>query len=168
MDIPEERLEVQIGQLLRQRNMKLALAESCTGGLVGHRITNVPGASGYFLGGIIAYANTAKSVLLGVALNTLQAHGAVSRETALEMAHGARKALGADIALSVSGVAGPGGGLPGKSVGTTWVGLSAPDGEWARLFHFDGDRGENKALATDAALQLLLEYLQGTGDLGNR
>jgi PncC family amidohydrolase len=101
-------------------------------------------------------------------LNTLQAHGAVSRETALEMARGARKALGADIALSVSGVAGPGGGLPGKPVGTTWVGLSAPDGEWARLFHFDGDREENKALATDAALQLLLEYLQGTGDLGNR
>ena len=148
--------------------MKLALAESCTGGLVGHRITNVPGSSGYFLGGIIAYANTAKSVLLGVALNTLQAPGAVSRETALEMARGARKALGADIALSVSGVAGPGGGLPCKPVGTTWVGLSAPDGEWARLFHFDGDREENKALATDAALQLLLEYLQGTGDLGNR
>ena len=150
-----------IGDLLRARGFKLATAESCTGGLIASRITDVPGSSEYFVGGVAAYAYEAKVALLGVSWDTLKAHGAVSRETVLEMARGARKTLNADIAVSVSGIAGPGGGMPGKPVGTTWIGLSTSDGEWARLFHFDGDRAQNKSLAADAALQFLMDYLTG-------
>jgi len=154
-------LETQIGALLRRRGLKLAIAESCTGGLIGHRITNVPGSSDYFIGGVVAYAYEAKVILLGVAWDTLNKYGAVSRETVLEMAAGARRTLGTDIAVSVSGIAGPGGGLPNKPVGTTWVGLAAPDGKWARLFCFLGDREQNKALSAEAALQLVMDYLEG-------
>lgn len=156
-----ELLEVQVGKWLRERGWKLAIAESCTGGLIGNRITNVPGSSDYFLGGVVAYAYEAKVALLGVSWDTLKACGAVSRETVLEMARGARKALGADLAVSVTGIAGPGGGLPNKPVGTTWVGLAAPDGEWARLFCFEGDRGGIKSSSADQALQMLMDYLQG-------
>ena len=155
------KLENMIGDLLRARKMKLATAESCTGGLIASRITDVAGSSEYFLGGVAAYAYEAKVALLGVSWDTLKAHGAVSRETVLEMARGARKTLNADVAVSVSGIAGPGGGMTDKPVGTTWIGLSASDGEWARLFHFDGDRIKNKSLAADAALQFLTDYLTG-------
>ena len=155
-----ETIESRVGTLLRQRGLKLAVAESCTGGLIGHRITNVPGSSDYFIGGVIAYAYEAKVKLLGVSWVTLKTHGAVSRETVLEMAKGARRNFGVDIAVSVSGIAGPGGGLPHKPVGTVWVGLSAPDGEWAHVFSFQGDRQQNKAAAAEAALQTLVEYLQ--------
>ena len=155
------KLENVIGDLLRAQGMKLATAESCTGGLIANRITDVPGSSDYFLGGVIAYAYEAKVALLGVSWDTLKAHGAVSRETVLEMARGARKALSADAAISVSGIAGPGGGLPNKPVGTTWFGLSAPDGEWAYLRQFDGDRIQNKSFAADTALQILMDYLEG-------
>src|SRR5215510_3584052 len=98
-------VEFQIGDILRERGLKLALAESCTGGLVSDRITNVPGSSDYFAGGVVAYANDAKVNLLGVSWDTLNAHGAVSREVVLEMAHGARITLHADIAASISGIA---------------------------------------------------------------
>lgn len=158
-------LEMQIGDLLRARNLKLATAESCTGGLIASRITDIPGSSDYFLGGVAAYAYEAKVALLGVSWDTLHNHGAVSRETVLEMARGARLALQADIAISVSGIAGPGGGLKDKPVGTTWIGLSSGEGEWARLFCFEGDRLQNKASSADAALQFLLDYLHGLRDL---
>ena len=158
-------IETQIGNLLRQHGLKLAVAESCTGGLIGHRITNVPGSSDYFNGGIIAYANEAKCKLLGVSLETLKSYGAVSRETVLEMAAGARRSLNADIAVSVSGIAGPGGGLPNKPVGTTWIGLAVQQGLWARTYCFPGDREQNKAAASEAALAMLLDYLQGNQDL---
>jgi PncC family amidohydrolase len=158
-------LEFMIGDLLRLRRLKLATAESCTGGLIGDRITNVPGSSEYYLGGVVAYAYEAKVALLGVRWDTLQVYGAVSRETVLEMARGVRKALSADIAVSVSGIAGPGGGLPNKPVGTTWIGFSAPDGEWARVYCFDGDRNQNKADSADAALQFVVDYLKGSGSL---
>jgi PncC family amidohydrolase len=157
-------IETQVGNLLRQRNLKLAVAESCTGGLIGDRITNVPGSSDYFVGGIIAYAYEAKVKLLGVSWDTLKAYGAVSRETVLEMAAGARRSLETDIAVSVSGIAGPGGGLPNKPVGTTWIGLAAPQGQWARIFCFPGDREQNKSAASEAALVLLLDYLLGKLD----
>ncbi len=157
--------EVRIGILLRQRGLKLAVAESCTGGLVCNRITNVPGSSDYFLGGIVAYAYETKVALLGVAWDTLRAHGAVSRETVLEMARGARQALDADIAISVSGIAGPGGGLPEKPVGTTWIGLSTTNGEWARRHCFSGDRQQNKISSAEAVLQMLLDYLKGEREL---
>jgi len=139
--------------------MKLAVAESCTGGLVADRLTDVPGSSDYFLGGIVAYAYEAKVALLGVSWDTLKVHGAVSRETVLEMARGARQALNADVAVSVSGIAGPGGGLPNKPVGTTWIGISTPGAETARLLNLGGDRRRNKIEATDAALGALLDFL---------
>ncbi|PWH11829.1 MAG: hypothetical protein DDG60_16365 [Anaerolineae bacterium] len=155
----ETPLEVQIGHLLRQKRWKFATAESCTGGLIGHRITEIPGSSEYYLGGVVAYAYEAKVTLLGVSWETLQRYGAVSRETVLEMAHGVRTRLGADIAVSVSGIAGPGGATPDKPVGTTWLGLVTAEGEWARLYRFDGDRTENKAQAAQAALQFVLDIL---------
>ncbi len=129
MDAKPELLEARLGTLLRLRGLKLAVAESCTGGLLGNLITDVPGSSEYFVGGIIAYAYEAKVGLLGVSWDTLKAYGAVSRETVIEMARGARKVLAADLAVSVSGIAGPGGGLPNKPVGTTWIALSAESGE---------------------------------------
>ena len=156
-----ESMEVEIGRLLMQRGLKLGLAESCTGGLVGHLITNVPGSSEYFMGGVISYAYEAKVSILGVSWNTLKNYGAVSHETVLEMARGAKKIFNVDVAVSISGIAGPGGGSEDKPVGTTWVGLVATDGEWTREFHFDGDREENKASSADAALQMLLDYLLG-------
>lgn len=154
-------LEGQIGRLLRERGLKLSLAESCTGGLLGDRITNLPGSSEYFWGSLVTYAYEAKVALLGVSWETLNSKGAVSRETVLEMARGARAALSTDIAVSVSGIAGPGGGTDEKPVGTTWICLAAADGEWTRHFQFEGDRLQNKASAADAALQLLLDYLEG-------
>lgn len=156
-----ESLDFQIGNLLRGRGLKLALAESCTGGLVGNRVTNVPGSSEYFLGGVVAYAYEAKAALLGVSWDTLNSKGAVSRDTVLEMARGARKVLNADVAVSVSGISGPGGGTPEKPVGTTWISLVAEDGEWAKVFQFEGDREQNKSFAANAALQILYDYLQG-------
>jgi PncC family amidohydrolase len=155
------KLENQIGDLLRARKWTLATAESCTGGLVADRITDVPGSSEYFIGGIVAYAYEAKVGLLNVSWDTLHSHGAVSSETVIEMARGARKALSVNIAVSVSGIAGPGGGLPGKPVGTTWFGLSTAERDWARKFVWDGDRIQNKNSSADAALQFVIDYLNG-------
>jgi PncC family amidohydrolase len=149
------------GNILKERGLKLVTAESCTGGLLGSRITDIPGSSEYFLGSIVAYAYEVKVSLLDVPWDTLNKHGAVSHETVLAMAHGARKRLMADIAISVSGIAGPGGGTPEKPVGTTCVGFVAPDGEWAKTFHFSGRREENKSASATAALQMLLDYLEG-------
>jgi PncC family amidohydrolase len=140
--------------------LKLATAESCTGGLIADRITDVPGSSEYFLGGFVSYAYEAKVASLGVSWDTLHKFGAVSRETVLEMARGARTALGADIGLSVSGIAGPGGGLPEKPVGTTWIGLVTPEGESAEVFYWKGDRRENKEQSAEAALMMLIKYLK--------
>jgi PncC family amidohydrolase len=158
-------LEMQIGELLRTRKLKLATAESCTGGLIASRITDMPGSSEYFLGGVVSYAYEAKVGLLRVSWDTLQTYGAVSRETVLEMVRGAREVLQADVAISVSGIAGPGGGLPDKPVGTTWMALSAREGEWARVYCFDGDRLQNKSSSADAALRMLMDYLNGSYDL---
>jgi len=155
-----EKLEVIVGQMLAERKLKLATAESCTGGLVGHRLTNVPGSSGYFEGGIIAYSYEAKERLLGVHHSTLYEHGAVSAETAIEMARGARKAFGTDIGVAVTGIAGPGGGLPGKPVGLVYIALSARTYERVEHFVWDSDRDGNKALSAEAALAMLKEFLE--------
>jgi PncC family amidohydrolase len=154
-------LEMKVGKFLQERNLKLSLAESCTGGLIGDRITDIAGSSEYFVGGLIAYAYEAKVALLGVSWDTLNTLGAVSQQTVFEMARGARKVLNANIGVSVSGIAGPGGGTQEKPVGTTWIGLVADDGEWSQVFHFSGNRTQNKAAAADAALQFLLDYLEG-------
>ena len=154
-----ETVEFVIGRLLRQLGMRMSVAESCTGGLISHLITNVPGSSDYFLGGFTVYANEAKVRLLGVRWETLEKYGAVSREIVLEMAEGARTALAADVGLSVSGIAGPEGGTPEKPVGTTWIGLNTPRAGQARCFQFVGDRLSVKEQAARMALQLLADYL---------
>ncbi len=154
-------LEENLLDLMHAHKLKLVCAESCTGGLVSHRITNVSGSSEYFLGGVVAYSYEAKAGLLGVSWDTLNAFGAVSEETVREMSRGARKLFDADIAVSVSGVAGPSGGTPEKPVGTTWIGLSARNGEWARHFIWPGDREQNKLDSSDAALQFIIDYLEG-------
>lgn len=155
----DDTLEAQVGELLRQRGLRLAVAESCTGGLLAHRLTNVPGSSTYFVGGIVSYAYEAKVRLLGVSWNTLEAYGAVSRETVLEMARGVRRVLSADVSLSVSGIAGPGGGMPEKPVGLAWFGLCAQDFEDARSTITKGDRLSNKEQFVDTALKMLIDYL---------
>ncbi|RPI85126.1 MAG: CinA family protein [Chloroflexi bacterium] len=157
----EKPLEVLVGELLRKRGLRLAVAESCTGGLVGHRVTNVPGSSTYYVGSITAYAYEAKVRLLNLSWETLETYGAVSRETVLEMARGVRRVLAADIGLSVSGIAGPGGGTPQKPVGTVWFGLSAAglDFAWMRLMK--GDRIAVKEQSAEDALQMLFKYLRG-------
>ncbi len=162
----ETPLEVKIGPLLRQRGLKLVLAESCTGGLVGHRITNIPGSSDYYLGSVTAYAYEAKERLLGVRHETLLKYGAVSRETALEMARGVRQALAPDfgldavIGISITGIAGPGGGMPNKPVGLVWIGMSTPHGDEAWENHWPGNRIQNKEDSAEKALQLLVDYLE--------
>lgn len=155
--LPEESL----GALLRQRHLTLALAESCTGGLIAHRVTNVAGSSAYFLGGLVSYANDAKERLLGVPTAILMAYGAVSDPTARAMARGARSTFRADLALAVTGIAGPGGGTTDKPVGLTYIALVAPDGEWVESHVWPGDRLAVKTNSADAAFSLAIRYLRG-------
>jgi PncC family amidohydrolase len=173
--VVDKTLELQVGELLRQRGLRLAVAESCTGGLIGHRITNIPGSSTYFIGSVTAYAYEAKVRLLGVRWGTLEKYGAVSQETALEMARGVRRALAADVGLSVTGIAGPGGGTPEKPVGLVWIGLSSISGQersgaaeeaekqpgyettWS--YFWKGDRLQIKEQSAEQALSLLVDYL---------
>jgi PncC family amidohydrolase len=154
-------LEVVVGELLLRRSWKLAVAESCTGGLIGHRITDVPGSSDYYEGSITAYSYDVKEVMLRVRRDTLHRCGAVSPETAREMALGVRQAFRADVGLAVTGIAGPGGGTPDKPVGLTYVALAAPDGAWVERYLWNGDRWENKTRSAEAALDLLRRYLTG-------
>jgi len=153
-------IEERAGALLADRGLTLATAESCTGGLLGHRITNVSGSSAYYLGGVVAYSDQVKEEFLGVRRQTLLVHGAVSEETAREMAWGARQRMRADVAMSITGIAGPTGGTPEKPVGLVYVALAAPDIEICRRHLWQGDRLANKQQSTEAALQLLLDYLQ--------
>jgi PncC family amidohydrolase len=152
-------LAAELGRLLSARGLTLALAESCTGGLIGSLITDVAGSSDYFLGSAVTYTNSAKEHILGVRHETLLAHGAVSAETAAEMAQGARRIFGADIAASVTGIAGPGGGMPGKPVGLVHIHLSAADAEIGERHVWDADRMGNKLLSAEAVLRLVVRYL---------
>ena len=152
-------MEGSIGRLLRQKKLSLAVAESCTGGLICSRVTDVSGSSDYFPGGIVAYSNEIKVSQLGVSPETLKHHGAVSEQTVVEMAQGIRHRFNSGIGLSVSGIAGPSGGTPDKPVGTVWVGLSTDNFVRSRLFRFKGDRLANKESAARAALEFLLDYL---------
>lgn len=155
--------EARAGELLRAKGWQLAVAESCTGGLIGHRLTNIPGSSTYYTGSITAYAYRAKVRLLGVSWETLETYGAVSRETVLEMASGIRLALAADVGLSVSGIAGPGGGTPEKPVGSVWIGLSLRDCTFALQDQEDGGRLANKTAFAQAALEFLNKHLENDG-----
>lgn len=152
-------VEAMVLDLARERGLTLAAAESCTGGLVAARLTSVPGSSDVFVGGVVSYDDRLKRELLGVPSETLERHGAVSAETAEAMAGGARKALGADIAVSVTGVAGPGGGSEEKPVGLVYLHAAGPEGEKAVELHLPGDRDAVRRRAAASALHLLRRLL---------
>ena len=146
--------------LCRRAGLKLAVAESCTGGLIGERITDIPGSSDVFLGGVIAYHNDLKRDLLGIGEEDLRRHGAVSEEVVLKMAAGVRARSGAEVGIAVTGVAGPGGGTPEKPVGLVWIALDvAGSGARARRFQLIGDRLEIRQRAAQAALEMLRRAL---------
>ena len=152
-------IEREIGDLLRQKGMTLGLVESATGGLISHRITNVPGSSDYYKGSVTAYSNEAKARIVGVSEATIDQHGAVSARVAEEMAEGGRRLLAVDVCLADTGVAGPGGATKEKPAGLFYLGLSAKDKTYSRQHNFAGSREQNKRDATEAALRWLKEYL---------
>jgi len=156
-------LESEVGKLLRQQRLTLAIAESCTGGLIGHRLSNVPGSSDYFLGDVVAYSYEAKERLLGVPHDVIVREGAVSEAVALALAREVRRLLDADLALGVTGIAGPGGGLPTKPVGLVYIALVTPQGERVVRHVWQGNRLSNKQQSAEAALALLRDYLAGKG-----
>jgi nicotinamide-nucleotide amidase len=141
----------------------LAVAESCSGGLIGHRITDIPGSSAYFEGGVIVYSNRAKMDWLGVPRRLLSRHGAVSEETALALARGILERGRADLGLAVTGIAGPGGGTPEKPVGTVWMALASAKGVRSSHFLFGGRRRQIKALTAYTALDRVRRYLLNDG-----
>ena len=158
MDLDE--LAGVVGELLKERGLTLALAESCTGGLLGHHLTNVPGSSEHFLGSVVAYSYSLKREILGVPSNTLTQYGAVSRQTALGMAKGCRRITGADVVLAITGIAGPAGETEDKPVGLTYVALISEDVEACERHVWSGDRLQNKTASARAALLLLEKYLR--------
>lgn len=149
-----------VGELLRRKGLTLSLAESCTGGLVAKLVTDVAGSSDYFLEGAVTYSNAAKVRALGVSPRLLAERGAVSAETAMAMAEGMRNNSGSDIALAVTGIAGPGGGSEEKPVGMVFIALAAADGCRAREFRFSGSRDEIRAITAATALDWLRRYLE--------
>jgi len=159
----DETLEQVVGRLLGARGLTVALAESCTGGLVGHRLTEVSGSSAYFERGVVVYSNAAKQALLDVPEEILRQHGAVSAECAEAMARGVRLRAGTDLGVSVTGIAGPEGGTPTKPVGLTFVALADARGTTAHRYRFDRDREGNKALAATMALDLVRRHCLGLG-----
>jgi nicotinamide-nucleotide amidase len=158
----EVTLEATVGRLLAERGLLLASAESCTGGMIGERMTRVPGSSGWYAGGVVAYSDRIKTRLLDVPEAAIAAHGAVSEAVARAMAAGARRRLGADLAVAVTGIAGPGGGSPEKPVGTVHLAISGPEEATAhRHARFPGDRERVRVFATMAALELVRRRLLG-------
>ena len=152
-----DELALRVIEIFREKGLSLALAESCTGGMIAETITNVAGASDIFYGSAVTYVNSAKEHILGVAHETLEKHGAVSSECAEEMACGARSVYGADVAMSVTGIAGPGGGSEAKPVGTVWFGLAAKDDAETFRRRFDGDRAAVRRQTVEEVLRRLAE-----------
>ena len=153
-------LEELVARLLTEQGLTIAVAESCTGGLIAHQLTNVSGSSAYFIGGVVAYANEVKELVLGVSGETLSAYGGVSEETVREMARGARRLFDTDVAISAAGIAGPTGGTPHKPVGLVYVALAAQDFERCERHLFQGQRLRNKWQTSEAALEMLRQYLE--------
>ena len=151
----DETLEEVVGKLLAERKLKLAIAESCTGGMIAHRITNVPGSSNYFERGVVVYSNQSKVELLGIPQETIVVHGAVSKEVAQAMASGVRRIANTDIGISTTGIAGPTGGTPEKPVGLVWIGFSDSKETIALKFHLGDQRLRVKERASQAALEML-------------
>jgi len=159
------KLEAEIGRLIKEYQAKtgtwltIGSVESATGGRIADRITNVPGSSDYFKGSVVAYNNEAKVALLGVKKATIENYGAVSEQTAREMAQGGRKLLDVDVCVSDTGIAGPSGATPKKPVGLFYLGLAAEDGSLSQKHVFQGNREGNKRDAAEAALNMLKQYL---------
>jgi nicotinamide-nucleotide amidase len=157
----KETMPEAVGKLLKRKKMTLAMAESCTGGMITEWLTAVPGSSAYLERSFVTYSDLAKEEMLGVHQGTVRKHGAVSRETALQMAYGARVRSGADIGLSVTGIAGPGGGTKMKPVGLVYIGLSTRRGTWALEHRFFGTRETIRQRASQTALDLVRRHLKG-------
>lgn len=152
-------IEMRLASLLLDKELTVSTAESCTGGLLGHRLTNVSGCSSFYKGGVVAYSYEAKETVLNVAHDTLLACGAVSREVATQMAQGARALFQSDYALAITGIAGPGGGLPGKPVGLVYIALASEKGVICRKHIWEDDRLGNKTRSAEAAMLLLEEAI---------
>lgn len=150
-------LAVTVQQRCLAAGVRVSTAESCTGGLIGHALTEIAGSSDYFQGGVVSYSDEVKGQVLGVPVATLEHHGAVSAQTAVAMAEGVRRALGTDVAVAVTGIAGPGGGSDAKPVGLTYVAVADSEGHDVRRYQWSGDRAANKLASASAALELLLE-----------
>jgi nicotinamide-nucleotide amidase len=159
-ELQMKELAQRIGELLKEKGLSLATAESASGGLIAHLITNIPGSSDYYKGSVIAYSNEVKISLLGVTAEVLLRHGTVSPQVAVEMAQGGLRALNADICLSDTGIAGPSGGTLKKAVGLFYIGLACQKDAQYRQHSFSGEREDNKQAATKAALKWLKEYLE--------
>jgi nicotinamide-nucleotide amidase len=153
----------ELGQLLRKGGLTISVAESCTGGMVGGLITDQPGSSAYFLGGVIAYSDQVKRDHLGVSSALLERVGAVSSEVAKAMAEGARSRFGTDLAVGVTGVAGPGSDGSNKPVGLTYIAVASANGTRARELRFTGDRASNRRQASVQALRMLAEEARAGG-----
>ena len=155
----EAELAEMAGAALKAHGYRLALAESCTGGLLAGAITGVAGSSDYLLGGIVSYANEVKEQLVGVPHQLLETHGAVSEQVARAMAEGVRRRIGTDVGVGVTGIAGPGGGSAEKPVGLVYIAVATPEGTRARRDVWPGDRGQVRESSVQAALELLIESL---------
>jgi nicotinamide-nucleotide amidase len=158
------KLSQEIGELLKQKGLTLGVVESATGGLISHLITNIPGSSDYYKGSVTSYSNEIKMKVIGVKASTLEKRGAVSAQVAREMALGGRSLLAVDICIADTGIAGPGGATPGKTVGLFYLGLADKNVALSQRHKFYGDREQNKQSAAEAALSWLKEYLL---ELGN-
>lgn len=159
MEEREDQLAARLGAALRAAGKTIACAESCTGGLVTSRLTDIPGSSDYVMGTVVSYTNDIKERLVGVRHETLAAHGAVSPETAREMADGIRRVIRTDLGLGITGIAGPGGGTAAKPVGLVYIAVSSEKGTRVTENHFSGTRTEVKRQTSDAALALALDAL---------
>jgi PncC family amidohydrolase len=154
-------LAERVGRAASGASITIATAESCTGGLIGHVVTEVPGSSDYYVGGAVSYSNHIKERVLGVPPDTIARHGAVSAQVAVAMAEGARSTFDASVGVAVTGIAGPSGGSEAKPVGLTYVAVADAAGHAVRRLVWSGDRAENKRASAGAALQLLAERLEG-------
>lgn len=153
-------LAATLGARLQEKQLVMVTAESCTGGWVAKRMTDIAGSSAWFDSGYVSYSNAAKQRMFAVKSETLEAHGAVSEQTVREMVSGVLNVSGADVGVAISGVAGPGGGSPEKPVGTVWFAWGLPEGRVdAAVYHFEGDRDQVRTLAVDTALKGILERL---------
>ncbi len=155
-----EELVERLQKVCLKKGLTIAVAESCTGGMIASAIVNLPGSSGYFKGGVISYSNAAKVDVLDVNAEKLASHGAVSGEVAVQMAAGVRRLFHSDGAVSVTGIAGPGGGTSDKPVGTTYIGLSSVGGTIAHYYLWQGDREHNRRASAEEAVRLLIDWAE--------